>query len=197
MRFLLVIFALLPITANAQKDTSAIFTRFYFPFSFGYALTQNSNTYTGTYAVTGLEYRFSNTEGLFSRFDFDTRKQEYNITCDFNKNISEGKLEFNDYLIGIGSRFSMKKLKYFGLIQCGISSHKYLIISGPSNDYKSMEQKKKTSVVKGVIGFEYYFADNAAFTIETGYTIIPAYSVFWNNHLDILDISAGLTTTLF
>jgi hypothetical protein len=198
MRFLIIIFAFVSINLNGQTDTaSTFFKRLYFPFSFGYGLSQNTNTHSGIAVITGFEYRLRKSDGLFFRFNFDSRKHQYKIVANPANNVADGKLEFSDYLIGIGNRFGNNKLKLFGLIQGGLSSYKHLFISGPENNYKISEHINQAFAFKTTVGAEYSLSSDAALTFETGYTIIPGYSEFWNNHLRIFEITLGLTTTLF
>jgi hypothetical protein len=189
MKFLTAIFFLITFTANAQTSTdSTFFSRLYLPFGTGSSTTDDSKTYSGKVLLSGLEYRIRKTNGLFFRFNFDYRLQKYKITGNSTYNVSEGRLEFTDYLIGFGNRFGKKKLRIFGLIQCGITSYKYLVVSGQENE---------TPAFRGTMGLEYYLNSNIAFTFESSYTSIPTYSLFWDKSLHILEFSLGLTTTLF
>jgi hypothetical protein len=198
MRFLAVIFVLISLTANAQTgNDSTFFSRLYLPFGGGSSMTDDSKTYSGRVLLTGFEYRLRKTNGLLFRFNFDYRIQQYKITGNSTYNVSQGKLEFTDYLIGMGNRFGKKNFRIFGLIQGGITSYKYLYVSGQANDYKLSEVKNNTSAFRGTVGLEYYLNSNVAFTFETSYTIIPTYSIFWDHGLNILEMSIGLTTTLF
>ena len=198
MKFLAVIFSLVSFTANAQRASdSTFFSRVYLPFGAGSSMTDDSKTYSGRVLLTGFEYRCRKTNGLFFRFNFDYRLQQYKIAGNSTYNVSEGKLEFNDFLIGLGNRLGKKKLRTFGLIQGGITSYKYLVVSGKENDYKLSEVKNETPAFRGTMGLEYYLNSNVAFTFESSYTIIPTYSIFWDKSLSILEFSIGLTTTLF
>ena len=198
MKFLAVIFSLVSFTANAQRASdSTFFSRVYLPFGAGSSATDDSKTYSGKVLLSGFEYRFKKTNGLFFRFNFDYRLQHYKITGNSTYNVSEGRLEFNDFLIGMGNRFGKKRLRIIGLIQGGITSYKYLVVSGQVNDYKLSEVKNETSAFRGTMGLEYYLNSNVAFTFESSYTIIPTYSIFWDKSLSILEFSIGLTTTLF
>jgi hypothetical protein len=198
MRFLTVIFFLISFTVSAQTGTdSTFFSRLYLPFGGGSSMTDDSKTYSGRVLLTGFEYRIRKTNGLLFRFNYDYRLQQYNIKGNSTYNVSKGKLEFTDYLVGFGNRFGKKKLRTFGLIQCGITSYKYLVVSGQENDYKLSEVKNETPAFRGTVGLEYYLNSNVAITFESSYTRIPAYSIFWDKGLNILELSLGLTTTLF
>ena len=198
MRFLTVLFFLISFTGNAQTRTdSTFFSRLYLPFGGGSSTTDDSKTFSGKVLLTGFEYRFRKTNGLLFRFNYDYRLQQYKINGDSTYNVSKGKLEFTDYLVGFGNRFGKKKLRTFGLIQCGITSYKYLVVSGQKNDYTLSEVKNNTFAFRGTVGLEYYLNSNFAFTFESSYARIPAYSIFWDKGLNILEFSFGLTTTLF
>lgn len=191
------LFFLLSFAANAQtRIDSTFFSRIYLPFGAGMSITDDSKTYSGKVLMTGFEYRFKKTNGLLLRFNFDYRSQKYKITGSSTYNVSEGKLEFTDYLIGLGNRFGQKKFRIFGLIQGGITSYKYLSVSGQVNDYKLTEVKNNTAAFRGTIGLEYYLNSTFTFTFESSYTIIPGYSIFWDKNLKISEFSLGMTTTL-
>lgn len=198
MKFLTIIFFLVSFTANAQtgKD-STFFSRLYLPFGGGSSTTDDSKTYSGKVLLTGFEYRFRKTNGLYFRFNFDYRLQQYKISGNSTYNVSEGKLDFTDYLIGFGDRFGNKKLRIFGLLQGGITSYKYPVVSGQENNYKLSDVKNETPAFRGTIGLEYYLNSNFAFTFESSFTRIPNYAIFWDKRLNILEFSVGLTTTLF
>jgi hypothetical protein len=198
MKILTVIFLLVTFTANAQTASdSTIFSRIYLPFGFGTSITDDSKTYSGKVLLTGFEYRFKKTRGLLFRFNFDYRLQKYIIAGNSTYNVSEGKLEFTDYLIGVGDRFGEKKLRIFGLIQGGITSYKYPYVTGNAGDYKLSDVSSRTPAFRSTIGLEYYLNSNFLFTFETSYTIIPTYSIFWDKQLNILEFSLGISTTLF
>ena len=198
MKFLTVIFFLISFTAHAQTGPdSTFFSRLYFPFGGGSSTTDDSKTYSGKVLLTGFDYRIRKTNGLFFRFNFDYRLQQYKIPGNSTYNVSKGKLEFTDYLIGFGNRFGKNKLRIFGLIQSGITSYKYLAVSGQENDHKLSEVKNETPAFRGTMGLEYYLNSNVAFTFESSYTNIPTFSIFWDKSLNILEFSLGLTTTLF
>lgn len=198
MKFLMLIFFMVSFTAKAQTGTdSKFFSRVYLPFGAGKSITDDSKTYSGKVLLTGIEYRFKKTNGLLLRFNFDYRSQKYKITATSTYNVSEGKLEFTDYLIGLGDRIGKDKLRVFGLIQSGITSYKYLYVSGNLNDYKLIDMKRHTPAIRGTMGLEYYLNSNFTFTFESSYTFIPAYSIFWDKNLGITEFSLGISTTIF
>jgi hypothetical protein len=198
MKFLTTIFFLLSFTAKAQVGSDSTFlSRLYLPFGVGSSTTDDSKTFSGKVLLSGFEYRIRKTNGIFFRFNFDYRVQHYKITGNSHYNVSEGKLDFTDYLIGFGNRFCKKNLRIFGLIQGGITSYNYLVVSGQENGYKLSEVKNETPAFRGTMGLEYYLHSNVAFTFESSYTIIPTYAIFWDKRLSIVEFSLGFTTTLF
>jgi hypothetical protein len=198
MKYLTVIFILMSFNAKAQTGAdSTFFSRLYLPFGGGTSMTDDSKTYSGMVLLTGFEYRFRKTNGLLFRFNYDYRLQRYRITGSPDFNVSNGKLEFTDYLAGIGYRLGKGRVRTFGLMQGGMTSYKFLQVTGTENNYKLSEVRKGTPAFRGTAGMEFYFNPNVALTFESSYTLIPSNAVFWGNGLNILEFSIGLTTTLF
>lgn len=57
----------------AQADTSktSFLSKLYFPFDFGYTLSEQKGILNGGQVKTGLEYRMKKENGLFFRFNFE------------------------------------------------------------------------------------------------------------------------------
>ena len=184
--------------ANTQStDNGSFFDKLYFPFDFGATFSTEKNITSGGYIKTGLEYRLNKEQGIFFRFNFDNRNNKFTTQQNQITNVVDGKLTFNDYSIGLGYRFGQKILKGFGLFQSGISDINYPVVNGTLNNFSVTEKKSATPIAKITLGFEYYVAKNAAITLEATSILHTSNSVFWNNSLNILGISIGLTTTLF
>ena len=198
MRLLLICYTLLSISLCAQTDTaSSLLSRFYLPFDFGATITQNKNMRPGILIKTGLEYRFKKTNSLFARFNFDNRSNNYKLPNNPTTNVTEGKIRFNDYVVGIGYRIGKKKIKALGLLQGGISTHEYPTLQGTTNNFIIVDRQVETPIFKLALGVEYYIAQNAALTLDTGCSLISDQSIFWSKHLSIFEISLGLTASLF
>lgn len=195
---LIILFSFLSFAVSAQSDTTVSFlSKLYFPFDFGYAMNSTHTLQSGSLVKTGLEYRFKQTNGLLIRFNYDNRSNHYKIIENTVTDITEGKLKFNDYVMGIGYRVGHKKMNIFGLIQCGVSTYTYPSITDSINNFILIDKQITTPITKCTAGFEYYIAPNAALTLETSYALLPNHSVFWGKDFSIFGISLGLTTTLF
>ena len=188
-----------PVKTFAQEDTTktTFLSKLYFPFDFGYTISNQLTISNGGSVKTGIEYRLKNNNGLFVRFNFDNRNNNYKISEKSSTNIIEGEIKFNDYVLGLGYRIGKKKIKLFGLSQAGISMYNFPSIIGVSTCFKIKENQASTSVFKTTLGLEYYVAKNAALTIETVYILQTTNSTFWHKSLSTFGISIGLTTTLF
>lgn len=185
-------------SASAQLDSASSFlSKLYFPFDFGYTISGEKNISNGGLIKTGLEYRLNKNNGLFVRFNFDNRSNQFKISDNLLTNVAEGQIKFNDYVIGLGYRSRGNKVKGFGLFQGGISTYNFPMIIKAVNDFAVKEKQGTTPVYKLSLGLEYYVAKNAALTMETVYILQTANSVFWNNSFSTFGISIGLTTTLF
>jgi len=185
-------------SANGQSDsTSSILSKLYFPFDFGYTISEQKGISNGGLIKTTLEYRINQEKGLFIRFNFNNRNNKFKISENSPTNVIEGQLKFDDYVIGLGYRIGQKKIKGFGLFQAGISSFSFPSVIEISNNFKIKENQATTPVFKTTFGLEYYVDKNAALTIETVYILQTSNSAFGNKSLSTFGISIGLTTTLF
>lgn len=185
-------------SAKAQSnEASSFLEKLYFPFDFGYTLPIDKNMNSGGLIKTGLEFRIKKEQGFFIRFNFDNRTNNFNIKENQTTNVVVGKIKFDDYVIGAGYRLGDNKIKVFRLCQGGISTFNFPTIIGSTNNFMLDEQEKSMPVIKLTLGFEYYVAQNAALTIETGYILHTTNTVFWNKKFSIFGLSVGLTTTLF
>lgn len=199
MKFALFLALLSNTLISAQSDTANqnLFSKLYFPFDFGYNFRTPKNIAPGGLIKTGLEFRFKKENGFFFRFNFDNRSHKYTTTENSATNVIEGKLRFNDYLVGVGYRIGNRKVKAIGLFQIGIATYEYPIVTGWVNHLQIEDRQSQTTVIKTIVGFEFYVAQNAALTLETNWNLHPQHSIFWNNYFNTFSISLGLTTTLF
>jgi hypothetical protein len=195
----ILVFSLFQKSTLAQTDTSqsSFLSQLYFPFDFGYTLSQQKSISNGGQVKTGLEYRIKKESGLFLRFNFDNRNHQFEISENTTTNVVKGDLKFDDYVIGVGYRIGNKKIKGIGLCQAGVSTYSFPSVTGISNNFKMKENEASTIVFKTTLGLEYYVAPNAALTIETVYILHTSKAAFWNKSLSKFGISIGLTTTLF
>ena len=182
---------------QSGTGSSSFLSKLYFPFEFGYLVSEQKSIKPGNLNKTGIEYRFKKQKGLFIRFNFDNRSTKFNITENQTTNVIEGKIKFNDYLLGLGYRFGKKKLKPFGLLQTGLSSYEFLKVAGPVNNFKVQDHLKTIVINKMMLGIDYYIVPTAALTLEGSCFLHPGNSVFWNKGLYMFGVSVGLTTTLF
>lgn len=183
---------------KAQNDnTATFFSRLYFPFDFGYAITRSDFLERGSLIKTGLEYRANSKSGFFVRFNFDNRSNRFHIAENTTTNVVDGKLNFNDYVIGVGYRIGKRKLRIFGLTQTGIATYDFPHINGLVNNFKIEAIQSSTLINKFTFGLEYYIASKAAFSFESSYLLQSSPSVFWINSHSAVMLSIGLSTTLF
>lgn len=185
--------------SHAQSNTPKVsfLSKVYFPFDFGYTLSQQKSILNGGQVKTGIEYRMKKENGLFLRFNFDNRNSRFEIAENATTNVVEGQLKLNDYVIGLGYRIGHQKIKGIGLCQAGISSYNFPFITGMNSDFKIKEAQASSPIIKSTLGLEYYVAPNAALTLETTYILQTSNAVFWNKSFNAFGISIGLTTTLF
>lgn len=186
------------LTSHAQaKDSTSFLSKIYFPFDLGYTVSDETTILNDVLIKTGLEYRFKQEKGLFVRFNFNNRNNEFRISENPLTNVIEGRIKFDDYVIGLGYRIGKKEITGFGLCQAGISNYNYPSIIGNSTNFKIIENQATTPVFITTFGIEYYVAKNAALTIETVYLFQTSNAVFWNTSFNTFGISIGLTTAWF
>lgn len=192
---------ILSLTNNAisqsNQDPSSFFSNLYFPFDIGVQRALEKNIDAGVLVKTGIEYRNYGKHSWFIRFNFDNRSNKYSIRANETSNIIEGKLKFNDYLIGAGYRIGSKKLKAIVLLQTGATSYEFPTIDGTTNSFILRDNTKTTFVIKPTLGVEFYLAPDVAITFETGYIFQPGETVFWDKQLNVLGSSIGITAKLF
>lgn len=197
MRIITALLVLFAQNINAQNEKESLLSKIYFPFTYGISLTPNTKLNSGNLAKTGIEYRFNRTNGVYLRYDNNSRKNEYKISQNLTTNVTEGELNFNDNIIGIGYRLGKKKLKAICLFQTGLTAFEYPSITGTVNNYKLINKSVNSLLYKFTIGTEYYIGENIAITIETDFLTIPKHSLFWSDNFTNYGFSIGLMTTLF
>ena len=186
------------LTSHAQaKDSTSFLSKIYFPFDLGYTVSDETTILNDVLIKTGLEYRFKQEKGLYVRFNFNNRNNECRISENPLTSVIEGRIKFDDYVIGLGYRIGKKEIRGFGLCQAGISNYNYPSIIGNFTNFKIIENQATTPVFITTFGIEYYVAKNAALTIETVYLLQTSNAVFWNKSFSTFGISIGLTTALF
>ena len=200
MRFF-ILSTLIAIAASTYAQTESngsLLSKLYFPFDFGSSFNSNSDIESGNLIKTGLEYRLNDTSGLYFRFNVDSRSNGYEITPNNTTNVIEGKLAFNDYVIGIGYRLGKGRIRTFALCQGGMSRYEYPTVEGSEQNYLVIDKSETIPIIKAIAGLEYYIAPNAALVLEAGHYFHMESSVFWEgSNLNTTVVSFGLTTTLF
>ena len=191
------LFILISPMLYAQSENTSFLSKLYFPFDFGSCISTEKYIKSGSLVKTGLEYRIKKDKGLFVRFNFDNRTNRFVIPENQSTNVVQGKIKFDDYVIGPGYRIGTRKIKIFGLSQVGVSGFEFPQVTGSKNNYILSENSKLSSLIKLTLGLEYYVAHNAALTFESGYILHGDDSVFWNRQFSVFGFSIGLTTTLF
>lgn len=184
-------------SAQSNKKSSFV-SKLYFPFDVGYVISPGNGIESGSIVQTALEYRFHYDHGFFIRFNYDNRSNDYKRSGISGTNVTEGKLKFSDYLTGVGYRVKTNsKFRPFGLVQGGISTFEFPTVAGPDNSFIVQDKQRIIPILKMTTGIEYYIAKNAALTIEAGYIYHFRSSPFWNDHMQVLGVSVGLTAALF
>ncbi|MFT4071512.1 MAG: hypothetical protein QM654_06290 [Dysgonamonadaceae bacterium] len=199
-KFISFILLMLSIKATAQIQKEKLTDKLYFPFGIGYLNSPHNNLKAGIIVNMAAEYRLHSTQGMFFRLSYDNRSNSYKRNEISGTNITQGKLEFNDFLLGAGYRFNgQHKLRYFTLMQSGPSLCEYQQVISTNETYQVKDKSTTIPVVKLLFGSEYYIGKSAAISLDAGYIWSLKNTPFEQNHLyeGALSVSIGLTTNLF
>ncbi len=185
--------------AQNKQIQGDFFSKLYFPFLFGYNSPIEKTLLSGSFTNTGIEYRFKKDYGFFMRFNFDSRNNLFKISNNnTTTNVLEGKINFNDYTLGVGYRIGNPKIRGYGIIQSGLSYYEYpTVVVRNVNGFAINDIINIGWIIKPALGLEYYIAPNAALVLEASYNNQINQDAFWKNHLHFWGITAGLTANLF
>lgn len=111
--------------------------------------------------------------------------------------VINGRINFTDYLLGLGYRFGKQKVKGFCLLQGGMSTYTFLYFRGLGSSFSVQDIKSKTPVVQTTTDMKFYLAKNVAITLEAASTIHTSKSIFWDAGFVTFGASVGLTAMLF
>lgn len=186
------------VNADAQSSRGAFFEKLYLPFGIGYGVSPGGGIESGTILNTGVEVRIKNRQGLFLRFDYNSRNNHYQNEAVKNTNVIKGEISADDFLLGVGYRCKIYKgIGAYGIIQGGGSNYSYPYITAVNNGYSISQQSKMVPVMAGAGGIEFYFVKSAAIFIEGRYLFHMEQPFERINSYDVIGISVGITTKLF
>ncbi|WP_343692443.1 hypothetical protein [Chitinophaga sp.] len=192
------LFHLISVDARAQSSGRSFFDKLYLPFGIGYGVSPGGGIQSGTTLNTGAEVRIKNRQGLFLRFDYNSRNNNYQNEAVNNTNVLKGEISANDFLLGVGYRCKIYKgIGAYALVQGGASNYSYPYITTVTDGYSVSQQSKMVPMMAGAGGIEFYFVKSAAIFIEGRYLFHMEQPFVKINSYDVIGISVGITTKLF
>lgn len=184
--------------ASGQSSGGTFFDKLYLPFGIGYTLSPGGGIQSGFVLSTSAEVRIKDRQGIFLRFNYNSRTNNYRNGAVDNTNAILGKINADDFLLGMGYRFKIyRRISAFALVQGGMSDYSYPYITSLANGYKVSQQSKMVPVMAGIGGIEFYFVKSAAIFIEGSYLYHIKQPFIKTNTYDVVGISVGITTKLF
>lgn len=147
---------------------------------------------------TALEYRPSEENHIFYRFNYDAINNHYQqFSTDLPTNVNTGKLSVSLLTIGAGYRRRFKYFRIYGLVQGGMGINTYPMLSGTASNVTVSQVSSNHLAIKFSVGAEYYLARHFALTIEPSYFHLPPDDQIIPINTNNLNLSIGFTTTLF
>ena len=95
---LFLLFILTCVHASCQSSGGSFLDKLYLPFGIGYTLSPGGGIQSGFVLNTGAEIRIKNRQGLFLRFDYNSRTNNYRNGAVDNTNAIAGKINADDLL---------------------------------------------------------------------------------------------------
>lgn len=183
---------------NIDSTGATVIDRIFTPsFEVGY-MTNNSEMLSGgALAKFAFEYRFSNINNGFLRFNLDARNADYMIGEEGVTDVLEGSIGFTDLIFGGGYRGGDRSYRLFILGQAGISLYDYPTIERIGNTVKISSVSRNVTLTRATVGIEYYFDDRTALALELLQDQVWSKRDFWVNRGGSWGISFGLVATLF
>jgi hypothetical protein len=204
---LFIICVFVSIGVYAKSDTTAhslpntLGSRFYFPNSIGIS-TPFKNIHTklrnGLALNIAAEYRISNTNPFYFRFDYNVLNNNYtSYVQTLPTNIIQGKLSSDFILVGSGYRKKLNRYAIYLALQPGLGMHSFdravlntegVVISRVTND---------SFATKSAVGFEYYIKSHLDVFFEPSYYKFFSNKGFSSSHAQFVCFNIGISTARF
>jgi len=200
MKKILILLALLPLLVSAQDQSPEGYaSRIFLPsIEIGYFNHGSELLGAGLITKTSLEYRFRNNNDFFLRINYDQHRADFQLEIiNGTSNVIEGTASFTDALLGPGYRFGDRKLRAFVMFQAGLDFYNFPVARQSGTTINIEQGLDKVFCTRATLGFEYYFNEKAAFSVDFFQNQIWERKAFWPDRGDAWGISAGVITSLF
>lgn len=195
------ILMILGFALTAACQTEKFSSRIYFPGYVGLNIPsgdEQTSMRPGFSLNTAVEYRPVYTNAVFIRFNYDALSNKYtSAPSQIPTNVTQGKLNANFFMLGVGYRHAMGRWAAYVLGQPGFNISGYSSASYNSTGISIGNVSSDHPAMKFSAGFEYYIVPHFALVAEPGF-----YHLFDIRHTAILNpnylsYNIGFTTTLF
>lgn len=198
---LLFLLFLLPVTCLAQDDLPAEkqFGRYIFlpSVEVGYLHNRAPELSGGLLMKTSIEGRWRNNNDVFMRLNYDNSDAQYSVVPTASLSAVEGKTRFSDALAGLGYRFGDSKWRMFLLAQVGFRFYNYPVFEQTSTGLLFKDIGGRATATRATLGFEYYFDEKSALTVEIMEAHVWNSVDFWQANGAAWGFSVGVITSLF
>ncbi|MEL6559072.1 MAG: hypothetical protein AAFQ94_12865 [Bacteroidota bacterium] len=152
----------------------------------------------GVLVKTSIEYRVRNNNDIFFRINYDNSTADYTLDpVNAITNVIEGTASFNDLLLGAGYRFGDKKLRTFIMLQAGIKYYNFPEFTQTNSVISIAQGRNNAFSTRATIGFEYYFTEKSAFSLDLLQNQVWDKQDFWRESGSAYGFSVGFITSLF
>jgi hypothetical protein len=194
---LYLILGFLSVSAQSEKFSSSI----YFPGIIGLNVPsgdEQTSIRSGFSLATAIEYRPVYTNHLFFRFNYDALSNQYkSVAYQVPTNVTQGKLNADFFLLGVGYRRQISGIGIYALLQPGLNASSYNTVSGSAAGLNVGSISSNHVAFKLSTGLEYYIVPHFALVAEPCfYHLLPGHSQVILNP-NYLSYNIGITTTLF
>ncbi len=186
---------------SAACQTEKLSSRIYFPGSVGINVPSGigqTSVRAGFSLITAIEYRPKYTNNIFFRFNYDALSNKYkSLSYQVPTNVTEGKVNANFFLLGVGYRHTIGGIGIYALLQPGLNTSGFNTVTNNLTGISVGSVNSNHLSFKFSTGVEYYIVPHFALVAEPsfyhlfpntqGYTLNPNY----------LSYTIGFTTTLF
>jgi Outer membrane protein beta-barrel domain len=186
-----------PAVCQTEKFSSRIF----FPGLIGLNIPsgdEQTSIKSGFSLVTAIEYRPKYTNNIFFRFNYDALSNKYkSFANQVPTNVTQGKLNADFFLLGVGYRRQVNGIGIYALFQPGLNTSNYNTVSNSTTGVSVGSISNNHLSFKFSTGIEYYIVPHFALVAEPSF-----YHLLQNRNSvtlnpNYLSYNIGFTTTLF
>jgi hypothetical protein len=186
---------------SASGQTEKFSSRIFFPGMVGLNIPsgdEQTSIRPGFSLVTAIEYRPVYTNHIFFRFNYDALSNKYkSYAYQVPTNVTQGKLNANFFMLGVGYRRQISGIGIYALLQPGLNTSSYNTVSNTATGVAVGSVSNSHVAFKFSTGIEYYIVPHFALVAEPSfYHLQPNHNGLTLNP-NYISYNIGFTTTLF